>query len=305
MKKYDITFLTDSRFLNPIVKDDNARNVLLEDGMALKALERRGLKVTRVSWDDAGFNWSETRFAVFKTTWDYFDRFAEFSRWMDSAVKKTKFINPIETIRWNIDKHYLAELAEKGVNIPKTTFIEIGDKRSLKEVFEGAGWKDCILKPAVSGAARHTYKLNAGSIVEYEEIYSELISYEPMMIQEYQHSITEKGEVTFVVFGGKYSHAVLKRAKEGDFRVQDDHGGTVHEYEASAEEKAFAEKVVSMISPVPAYGRVDAIWDNSGRLAVSELELIEPELWFRMKPDSVEMYADAILAEMERNEKAG
>ena len=305
MFDYDITILTDSRFVNPRVNDDIIRNVLLEDGMAMDALKRKGLKVVRKSWDDKEFDWSQTRYAIFKTTWNYFDRFAEFSEWMESASKLTKFINPIETIRWNIDKHYLAELQSKGVNVPKTLFIETGDKRTLKEIYETAGWPDCILKPAVSGAARHTYKLNRENITEFENIFSELISYEPMMLQEYQYSITEKGEYTYVVFGGKFSHAVLKRAKDGDFRVQDDHGGTVHEYNASDEEIEFAESVVAIVNPLPAYGRVDAIIDNEGRLAVSELELIEPELWFRFKPESADDYADAVLAEIRRIEKAG
>jgi len=33
---------------------------------------------------------------------------------------------------------------------------------------------------------------------------------------------------------------------------------------------------------MPDYARVDMIWDNEGQPAVSEVELIEPELWFRM-----------------------
>ena len=49
-----------------------------------------------------------------------------------------------------------------------------------------------------------------------------------------------------MLFEGKYSHAVIKKAKAGDYRVQDDFGGSVQEYIASAAEKDFAEKVVSV-----------------------------------------------------------
>ena len=38
------------------------------------------------------------------------------------------------------------------------------------------------------------------------------------------------------------------------------------------------------MSPMPAYARVDVIWNNKSELVVSELELIEPELWFRLNP---------------------
>lgn len=300
MKKYDVTILTDSRFVNPKVLDDNVRNVLLEDKYAKEALERKGLKVTRTNWDNPDFDWAQTKFAIFKTTWDYFVRFNEFSKWLEFVKTKTNLINCYETIIWNIDKHYLLDLNKKGINIPRTIFVEKGDKRSLIEVTNETGWQDRILKPAISGAARHTYKINKDNAAEHESIYQELLKSESMMLQEFQHSVLDEGELTFVIFGGKFSHAVLKKAKEGDFRVQDDFGGTVHEYIADKAEIEFAEKVVSFCNPIPVYGRVDVIKDNDGNLAVSELELIEPELWFRTKPESADVYAEAILKEMKR-----
>lgn len=297
-KKYDIVILTDSRFMNPETKDEYVQNVLFEDNYAKAALEQKGLRVGRTNWDDSGFDWTETEYAIFKTTWDYFDRYEEFSKWLEEVSKKTKLINRIETIRWNVDKHYLLDLNKKGVNIPKTIFIKKGDDRALTDIFMNSGWKDSILKPVVSGGGRHTYKIDKVNLIEHEKIYRELIENEAMMLQEFQYSVTEDGELTFVVFGGKFSHAVLKRAKAGDFRVQDDYGGTVHEYTASKQEIEFAELIVSLCNPNPVYGRVDAIKDNDGNLAVSELELIEPELWFRTKPESADDYAEAVLKEM-------
>lgn len=297
-RKYDIVILTDSRFINSDTNDEYVKNVILEDNYAKDAFEKRGLRVGRTNWDDADFDWAETEYAIFKTTWDYFDRYEEFSKWLDDASKKTKLINRIETIRWNVDKHYLLDLSNKGVNIPSTIFIEKGDRRTLEDIFRNSGWEDSILKPVISGGGRHTYKLSKDNAAEYEIIYSELVKKEGVMLQEFQQSVIEHGELTFVVFGGKFSHAVLKKAKAGDFRVQDDFGGTVHNYIANDREIKFAEDVVSFCNPKPVYGRVDVIKDNNGNLAVSELELIEPELWFRTKPESAEMYADAVLEEM-------
>ncbi|MFA5012763.1 MAG: hypothetical protein WC644_12540 [Ignavibacteria bacterium] len=303
-KKYDIVILTDSRFVNPVGADEYVQNILLEDNYAKEALERRGLRVGRTNWDNSEFDWTKTEYTIFKTTWDYFNRYEEFSKWLDEVSKKTKLINRIETIRWNADKHYLLDLKNSGVNIPKTIFIEKGDERGLTDIFLNSGWIDSILKPVVSGGGRHTYKIDRVNVFEYEKNYRELIEKEGMMLQEFQYSVLKEGEKTFVVFGGKFSHAVLKKAKAGDFRVQDDFGGTVHKYDASAEEIEFAERVVSMCNPFPVYGRVDAIKDNDGNLAVSELELIEPELWFRTKPKSAEMYAEAVLEEMVKNSKS-
>ena len=158
-----------------------------------------------------------------------------------------------------------------------------------------SNWTELILKPAVSGAARHTYRFLAKNAAEHEAIFRELIANEAMMLQVFQHNILTKGEVAFMVFGGQYSHAVLKIAKPGDFRVQDDFGGSVHDYIASPEEIAFVEKTMSALSTVPAYARVDMIWDNEGRPAVSELEMIEPELWMRKDINAATRFATVLL----------
>lgn len=295
MKKFDITLLTDSRYVNPTENNWYIQNILEDDRCVQLALEKRGLKVVRMNWDNPTFDWTETRCAIFRTTWDYFDRFAEFSTWLDTVSKQTQLINPIETIRWNVDKHYLQDLAAKGVTIPATIFIEKGDTRTLAQIVESTNWSKLIVKPAISGAARHTYLFERNGVKEHEAIFYKLIQQEAMLLQEFQEKIMTKGEVALIVLGGHYSHAVLKKAKAGDFRVQDDFGGTVHDYSPSLEEIQFAENAVRQVSPLPVYARVDVIWDNEDQLCVSELELIEPELWFRKHPKAAELLADAVM----------
>jgi glutathione synthase/RimK-type ligase-like ATP-grasp enzyme len=297
---FDVTLVTDSRYVNPQKVGWYIQNILDDDRLVTQALEKRGLKVNRMNWDNPNYNWSESRCIVFRTTWDYFDRFGEFAAWLKKVSEQTKLINPTETIWWNIDKHYLLDLSNRGIAIPHTLFIEKGDIRSLTSIVKSSGWSTCILKPAVSGAARHTYKFNEDEAHLHETIFQELIQHEAMLLQEFQHNINTKGEVALMVFGGKYSHAVLKKAKQGDFRVQDDFGGSVHEYTPTAIEIQFAEKAVACVSPLPAYARVDMIWDNADQLCVSELELIEPELWFRKHPPAAEMMAAAIVSELNR-----
>jgi hypothetical protein len=86
----------------------------------------------------------------------------------------------------------------------------------------------------------------------------------------------------------------LKRAKEGDFRVQDDFGGTVHKYQPSESEIEFARNALFACPELPAYARVDIVLDNDGYLAVAELELVEPELWFRLHPESAVLLAEEV-----------
>ncbi len=97
-----------------------------------------------------------------------------------------------------------------------------------------------------------------------------------------------------MVFDGCYSHAVRKVPKSGDFRVQDDHGGSAHPHQPTSAQIELAERAIAACHPVPAYGRVDLVQDNQGRLAVMELELIEPELWLRHHPAAATALAQGI-----------
>ena len=296
MKVFDVVVLTDHRYLEERYEDPYSQNVINEDRAVVSALEAKGLKVCRTNWDNPDFDWKSARYLLFRTTWDYFDRFNEFSVWLERVSQDCLLINPKELIYWNIDKHYLRDLERAGIRIPPTIFLEPEEPRSLDAIAQGTGWNEFILKPAVSGAARHTYRFKRETISDYEAIFQSLVRHESMLLQEYQTQITAKGEVAYMVFGGKFSHAVLKRAKPGDFRVQDDFGGTIHHYSPSTEEIAFIEKAVQVCDPLPIYARVDVIRDNADRLSIGEIELIEPELWFRMHPPAAGKFANAILS---------
>ena len=116
-----------------------------------------------------------------------------------------------------------------------------------------------------------------------------------MMFQEFLNDIIKSGEISLVMIGGKYTHAVRKIAKNGDFRVQDDHGGTVERHQATNKEIIFAENCIKQCPFNPIYARVDIVYDNNNNPSLSELELIEPELWFRNNNDSVKKLVDEIL----------
>lgn len=292
--EFDFTILTDRRWVLPNDLSEYASNILKEDGLLMEALKELGYSVARKSWDDQLFDWNKTRYIIFRTTWDYFDRFDEFSIWLENVQQATHLINPKELILWNIDKHYLGDLEKKGIPIPPTQFIEKGTIGSLADHISKKRWKKFILKPAISGAARHTYLFSKDSVNEIEEVFQELIHNEAMMLQEFQENIYSKGEIALMIFGGKFSHAVLKKAKQGDFRVQDDFGGTLHDYIPKEEEIAIAEACIQACPITPLYARVDIMWNNNGDPVVGELEMIEPELWFRRDTKSASRLANAI-----------
>jgi glutathione synthase/RimK-type ligase-like ATP-grasp enzyme len=295
MARYDITILTAEHYLDPVHPDWYVQQILLEDRILAEALEREGLRVHRIDWTNAAFRWNETSSAIIRSTWDYTNRFEEFHAFLHTAAAQTRLINPLSTVLWNLDKHYLSDLRKRGIGIPETIFIERYSTDTIADVFRNSGFTEAILKPAMSAGARHTYRLTADNLPGHEAIFRELIGNETMMLQPFLHSVVTHGEITLVVIGGRYTHAIHKKAKQGDFRVQDDFGGTVHHYTPTPEEIAFAERAVAACDPLPAYARVDILRDQDGHPVVSELEAIEPELWFRFFPPAAAKLAEHIV----------
>lgn len=294
----DVALLTERRYLaaQADAGDWYLDNILRDDRLLQDALAGLGLSSQRVDWSDPGQDWSRFGCAVFRTTWDYFDRFDAFDAWLDRVQPLTRLCNPAATIRWNMDKHYLADLDAAGVPVVRTRFIERGTRVRLQDLLDEAGWDEAVVKPCVSGAARHTYRVDRSNAAALDATIGGLLASEAFLLQPFERGIVEHGEDSLVMLDGRYSHAVRKRAKAGDFRVQDDHGGSVQACRPGAEQIALAERAIAACGCAPAYGRVDMVQVDAGRHAVMELELIEPELWLRLHPPAATAFAAAIAA---------
>jgi glutathione synthase/RimK-type ligase-like ATP-grasp enzyme len=286
-----IALLTDARYVRPAVPGDGYHgNIHTEDRLLSEALAHYGVTTRRVDWADAAVDWAGFDAAVFRTTWDYFEKYAAFRAWLDAVP--VPLVNAAVIIRENVDKRYLLALEAAGVAIVPTRLVERGAAADLDAVLGAAGWDEAVIKPTVSGGARNTYRVRRG---EGGERFAALVAQEAMLVQPFVHDVMAGGEVSVMVFGGRVSHAVRKIAKKGDFRVQDDHGGTVHAHVTMADEVAFAERAVAACALPPVYARVDLVRDGAGALALMELELVEPELFLRMAPGAAPAFAAAIV----------
>ena len=290
----DVTLVTCRAYYEPDKITPYVQNILLEQELLKASLEAQGLKVDITFWDNPSYEWQETKSVLFRTVWDYFERFDEFWEWLEQVKTKTRLINSYELIEWNIDKHYLRDLKNNGIQVVPTYFADRGNNIGLKEIAKLNDWKHIVIKPAISASAFNTYKITNDEIEQNEQLFHELLQTHDMLVQPFFSTISELGEASLMVFGGKFTHAILKKAKAGDFRVQDDFGGTVYDYNPTQEEIKFAEKVFQSCISMPIYGRVDIVWDTNKNLYLSELEIIEPELWIRNMPESGNKIAEAV-----------
>ena len=288
-----LALLTEKRYLAPKHKNWYVKNILKEDLLVANALRDLGIESERIAWDSPD-KLSDFKFALFRTTWNYFDKLQEFYSFLKTWKGETVFINSYEQICWNLNKQYLLELGSMGINIPKTILFKRGELACLNTVCQENNWPDIVIKPSVSAAAWETYLLKAPFSKNQLQLFQSLVAKQDMLIQPFQKNILSFGEISLMIIDGKYSHSVIKKAKMGDFRVQDDYGGKVVHYSANPLEIDFAEKVIGVLNFKPIYARVDLILDNSGELALSELELIEPEMWFRKNALSANLLAQSI-----------
>ena len=68
-------------------------------------------------------------------------------KWVDKVSSVTHLANSKNIIKWNTDKHYLKELAARGISIAPMVWLEKGDKANIKQIITDLGWKKGFIKP--------------------------------------------------------------------------------------------------------------------------------------------------------------
>lgn len=94
------------------------------------ALREKGVDVAAAVWDDPNVDWSEFELVVVRSCWDYASRPDEFLAW---ANRVPHLMNPAPVLTWNTNKRYLSDLADSGIPVIPTTWIEPEDHRVLPE----------------------------------------------------------------------------------------------------------------------------------------------------------------------------
>ncbi|EMR00868.1 glutathione synthetase [Cesiribacter andamanensis AMV16] len=200
-------------------------------------------------------------------------------------------------VRWNSDKHYLQDIAAAGLPIIPTRFIEKGEQPELMGYFEELESDQLIIKPAVSGGAKNTLVLRRENVAAIAAEIQPLLQEESFMVQPFVPEIQTEGEWSFMFFGGRFSHCLLKTVKEGDFRVQHIHGGSVHARQAPEGLLEIARQYIERFAQGCLYARVDGVMFR-GQFCLMELELIEPYHYLFTSESSFEAYYQALKEQM-------
>ena len=251
-------------------------------------LRSAGLTVEPRPWSDPG-DLADFDLVMPLVAWGYHLDPPRWHALLDRLeVTDVMTLNPVALLRWNSDKRYLVELAAAGVATVPTRLAKTLDERALAEARAEYG-DALVIKPPVSAAADGTFRIGPSDAIPAEA------RGRTMMIQPFLRSVTDEGEYSVMLFGGRFSHCILKRPKAGDYRVQPHLGGSDRPCEPPEGAVTLAKAALAAAPCEAAYARVDLVRGNDGALTVIELELIEPALWLQHAPDGGASFAAAIV----------
>jgi len=285
------------------------------------ALRAIGAQVSAPCWDDTTVDWAHFDAAVLRSTWDYVERIAEFRDWCSRCSAQTLLLNSPEVVRWNTDKHYLRELAARGVDVVPTLFVEPGmdAAEALGRFLAGgeaglsvgrsAEFAEFVVKPAIGAGSKDTARYRRDDAARAHEHLAHLLAAgRSSMLQPYLGQVDEHGETAIYYLGGVYSHAIRKGPLlqldaglvQGLFAPEE-----ITPREPSPAERRLADLAYRAIPfEQPAYARIDLIRDGQGAPVLLELELTEPSMFFAHAPKAAARFAQVLAQRIGRGAQA-
>jgi O-ureido-D-serine cyclo-ligase len=269
------------------------------------AFAEQGAQAQVTVWDDPQVQWSGFDVALLRSAWDYTERIGEFLAWAARTAAVTRLLNPLPVVRWNSDKHYLQDLAQLGVPIVASEFVEVDmdPQAQLERFLARYDSPELVVKPAVGAgsrdARRHARTAHAEILGHMRPL---LAAGRSLLVQPYLPSVDHSGETALVYIEGAFSHAFRKgpllplgagstaalfAAEEITARVP------------GADELAVGAQILAGIAFKDLlYARIDLIRGPHHQPQVLELELTEPSLYFQHGAGSAARLAQATLARL-------
>lgn len=272
------------------------------------ALQDAGAAVETPCWDDPGIDWTRYGAAVLRSTWDYADRIDEFLAWCDRCSVRTRLLNAADVIRWNTDKHYLADLARAGVPVVPTRFVAPGaNARTELEAFLADGatsvtvgrsddFDEFVVKPTIGAGSRDAARYRRSERERALAHVHRLVAADrSLMLQPYLSRVDAHGETAVLYLGGGFSHAIRKgpllrpgaALVEGLFAPEEIRPREAERAEIDVAAAAYA----AIPFATPDYARIDLLRDTHGAPVVLELELTEPSLFLAHAPGAAAAFA--------------
>lgn len=267
---------------------------VIDDELAVLPLARRGVRVETIPWDRPGVDWRRYELVVIRSTWDYYDQPERFLATL-AAIEHAgvRLENGSETVRWNMRKDYLRELAAKGIETVPTFWRDGLSPGELVPLFEELRADEGVIKPTMSGTAKGAWRLDAARARALAPEIEAYFQNRPLMMQPFERGIVEEGEFSMTYFSGRHSHTVLKAPKTGDFRVHEEFGGANRLITPEPALLAAGDAAIAAVGQKLLYARADFVRSGDA-FRLMELELVEPTFYLSVDPGAAERFAEAV-----------
>lgn len=262
--------------------------------LLIDALAARGVKAELRIWTETpAETFAAADLVLPICCWDYHRDPASFGRWIDDLDRSgARLANAAETLRWNLRKTYLLQMATDDLPVPATFHLPAPSGDAVESVMRRQGWTTAILKPVIGQSGFGVAKLELASRAEWR-----LDGRDESLLQEFQADIGALGESTLTFIDGTFSHGVRRNLKPGEWRANLQFGASYEAFHPSPETIAMARRYLDLAPKPPLYARVDGIVRPDGFLLM-ELELIEPYLYLEFAPGSADRLAEALTARL-------
>ena len=277
---------------------DDPSAYVIDDELAYDPLRALGWEVEPVPWRRPGVAWTDYDAVVIRSTYDYMTAPEAFLAALGEIERSgTPLLNDLATVRWNVRKTYLRDLAARGVPVVPTVWRDRLRPGELGELLAAAGAAEVVVKPVVGANAEGAFRLDARAAAERAGEIEAWYADRALMAQPFVPAVVDEGEFSLFYFNGEHSHTILKTPRPADFRVQEEHGGRIRPVRADAPLLAAGAAALRAIGGAPLYARADFVRANGGDgFWLMELELIEPSLYLRMDEGAPQRFARAIHA---------
>jgi glutathione synthase/RimK-type ligase-like ATP-grasp enzyme len=271
-------------------------NLTEDDQVLAQYLSKKNITVCPAAWDDAEINWQEYDVIVLRSMWDYFEKQDEFNTWLDEIELHGGFVlNPVSVVRWNQNKNYFLDLSARGILLPPYQYLFQKANYLLADILKDNNWNKAVVKPAVSCGSFNTWIVNS-SLTSLDELrFARMLEKGDVIVQKFMHEIIDEGELSLIFFNKQFSHAISKKPKEGDFRVQLKFGGTAEPIVPDKKIIQQAAELLNSINESLLYARVDGVIAADDKFYLMELELIEPRLSVSGDVSACEKFYEAFL----------
>ncbi len=274
---------------------EEAREHALELSVLREACRRRDIELVPLVWSEHAAGAAGCDAAVIGTAWDYAREPQTFLARLSAWEEHGPLLNPTATVRWNLEKTYLRELAERGVPVVPTLWRRSADEDTVRAAFDELETDEIVVKPVVGQNAWRQVRLRRTDALPPA---AELPP-GAAMVQPFLPSVLEEGELSLLSFDRRLSHALRKLPRAGDYRIQATYGGREERCTPDEEARALHQRALAHVEGPLLQARVDLVRDRAGAWVLMELELIEPYLFPDQGP-STERVGDAWAQALER-----